>query len=107
VLGLLGVVVGLAAVVTHGRTVGLVLGIVATAAVAVALPGGWTWRFAFTAGWVLFLGYALLPRSGGGYLVSSDTRGYVVLVGGLLLLLVGIVTVRPLRPTSPSPPPST
>ena len=100
---MLGVLVGGATVLTHGRTPGLVLGLVASAAVAWALPGGWATRFAFTTGWVVALGYALLPRGAGGYLVGSDPRGYVLLGAGLTLMLVGIVTVRPLRPPRPGP----
>lgn len=90
--------VGSAAVLTHGRTVGLALGLLATTAGAWALPGGWSLRFAFTTGWIAVLAYALVPRGAGGYLIGSDTRGYVLLGYGLALMLVGIVTVRPLRP---------
>lgn len=69
-----------------------------------ALPGGWSSRFAFTTGWVLVLAYALVPRSGGGYLIGSDVRGYTLLGFGLLLMVVGIATVRPLRPVgTPDP----
>ncbi len=82
----------------HGRTAGLLLAVVATASCALAIPGGWTARFAFVAGWVAVLAVALLPRDGGGYLVGSDARGYTLLALGLALLLFGIVTVRPLRP---------
>lgn len=92
-----GALVGAAAVLTHDRPVGLVLGLLASAAVVWALPGGWTLRFAFTTGWVLVLAYALVPRGSGGYLVGADTRGYLLLGYGLAQLLVGIVTVRPLR----------
>lgn len=94
-------------VLTHGRTVGLVLAIVATASVAIALPGGWWWRFAFTAGWEAVLAYALVPRDAGGYLIGADTRGYVLLGLGMVLMLYGIVTVRPLRPPPEVDSPST
>ncbi|WP_137292412.1 hypothetical protein [Nocardioides dongxiaopingii] len=85
----------------HGRPVGLTLAVVASASAAWALPGGWSTRFAFVAGWVAVLGVALVPRSGGGYLVGANAEGYVLLGLGLGLLLLGIVTVRPLRPTDP------
>ncbi|MCW2816238.1 MAG: hypothetical protein JWN84_3693 [Nocardioides sp.] len=88
---------------THDRAVGLVLGLLASAAAVWALPGGWSLRFAFTAGWVLVLAYLLVPRAGGGYVVGADVRGYLLLGYGLLQTLVGIVTVRPLRPESPRP----
>ncbi|WP_148613698.1 hypothetical protein [Nocardioides rubriscoriae] len=74
------------------------LGLVASLAAAWALPGGWSLRFAFTTGWALALVVALVPRSSGGYLIGSDAPGYALLVTGLVLVLVGIVTVRPLRP---------
>lgn len=93
-----GALVATAAVLTHDRTVGLVLGLVASAAATWALPGGWSLRFAFTTGWALLLAYTLAPRPGGGYLVAADASGYVLLGYGLAQLLLGIVTVRPLRP---------
>lgn len=98
-----GVLVGAAAVVTHDRVPGLVLGLLASAAATWALPGGWSSRFAFTSGWALLLAYVLLPRPGGGYLVQADLEGYLLLAYGLVQLLLGIVTVRPLRPPAGEP----
>jgi hypothetical protein len=95
---MLGAVVGSLAILTHARPVGLVLGLLATAATAWALPGGWSLRFSFVGGWIAVLAYVLVPRAGGGYLIGSDARGYLLLGFGLVLLLVAIVTVRPLRP---------
>lgn len=95
-----GVLVGGVAALTHATTVGLLLGLVASGAAAWALPGGWTLRFAFTAGWALVLGYVLVPRPGGGYLIAADARGYTLLGFGLVMVVVGIVTVRPLRPAA-------
>ena len=101
----LGVVVGGLAILTHHRPVGLALGVLASAATAWALPGGWSLRFSFVAGWVAVLGYVLVPRAGGGFLVGSDAPGYLLLGFGLALMLFGIVTVRPLRPpTDPADP---
>jgi hypothetical protein len=94
----LGVVVGAATVLVHGRTPGLLLAVLASAAASWALPGGWTTRFSYTVGWVVVLAYALVPRAGGGYLIGSDARGYTLLGFGLVLMLFGIVTIRPLRP---------
>lgn len=99
----LGAAVGLASVLTHGRPLGLALGLVATSLGAYALPGGWSLRFAFTTSWIAMLGVTLLPRSGGGYLIASDLEGYTLLGFGLVLMIVGIVTVRPLRPPPPPP----
>ncbi len=87
--------------VSHARTPGLLLALVATVAAAWALPGGWSTRFAFVTGWVGALAYTLVPRPEGDYLVSSDVHGYVLLGFGLALLLFGIVTVRPLRHDDP------
>jgi hypothetical protein len=103
-LALLGLCLGTAAVLTHGRPDGLALGVLASAATAWALPGGWTTRFAFTTGWIAVLAYALVPRGAGGYLIGSDPRGYLLLGFGLALMLVGIITVRPLRPRRPVEP---
>ncbi|WP_139984226.1 hypothetical protein [Nocardioides litoris] len=93
-----GALVGLATVLLHDRASGLVLGAVASFAATWALPGGWTLRCAFTTGWALALAWCLLPRGSGGFLVASDTDGYLLLGLGLVLLVAGIVTVRPLRP---------
>lgn len=91
-----GVVVGAASVLTHGRTPGLVLAVVASLAALAALPPGWC-RLAFALGWDGVLGYVLLPQPAGDYLVSSDVRGYVLLVLGLLLLLFAVITLVPPR----------
>lgn len=95
--------VGTASVLTHGRTVGLVLGLLASSAASWALPGGWSLRFAFTTGWVAVLAYALVPRGAGGYLIGSDPRGYALLGFGLALMLFGIVTAGPSRPVETPP----
>jgi hypothetical protein len=105
-LVVLGVVVGGLTILTHARPTGLALGLLATGATAWALPGGWSLRFSFVAGWVAVLAYVLVPRAGGGYLIGSDPRGYLLLGFGLVLLLVGIVTVRPLRPPAEPPDPA-
>ncbi len=83
--------------VSHGRTTGLVLGVVATAAAAYALPGGWGTR-SRSRGLGRRLAYTLVPRPEGDYLISADLNGYLLLGFGLALLLFAIVTVRPLRP---------
>lgn len=92
-----GVVVGAASVLTHGRTPGLVLAAVGSLAALAALPPGWWSRLAFALGWDGVLGYVLLPQPAGDYLVSSDVRGYVLLVLGLLLLLFAVITLGPPR----------
>lgn len=93
----LGVAVGTATILTHADPVGLPLGLLASAATAWALPGGWSLRLAFTAGWIAVLAYVLVPRGAGGFLIGADVPGYLLLGFGLVLMLFGIVTVRPLR----------
>ena len=94
VLLLLGLVVGLAAVVIHARTPGLVLGLLATSAAAYALPPGATTRLPFCLGWVLLVGYATAPRPEGDYVVGQNVPGYVLLGFTLALGLYAVATLR-------------
>lgn len=106
VLAVLGAGVGLASVLLHGLTPGLLLGLTSTALATYALPAGPTSRFPFVVGWVAVLAGVLLPRSGGGFLIAATARGYTLLVFGLVLLLAAILTLRPLRePPEPVPAP--
>jgi hypothetical protein len=91
-LAVAGVVVGVAAVVVHGLTTGLVLALAATAAAAVALPTGWTWRVPFGVGWCAVVGVAAEPRGSGSYLVASNPRGWTLLGGAFVLLLFSLAT---------------
>ena len=101
-LAVAGVVVGVAAVAVHGLTPGLVLGLVATAAAAYALPRGWTWRLPFGAAWCAVVLVTSQPRGTGSYLVASNPRGYTLVAGAFVLLLFSVVTAvrRPSRPAS-------
>ncbi len=103
-LALVGVVVGLASVAVHGLTLGLLLAVSATAATAYALPGGWTWRLPFAAGWCLVVARAALPRGSGSYLVAADPGGYALVLGAVMLLLFTVLTAtrRPPPPTAES-----
>ncbi|CAN5483416.1 hypothetical protein BH11ACT8_BH11ACT8_16660 [soil metagenome] len=103
---LLGAGVGVLSVAAHGLLVGLVLVVVATAATAYALPGGWSTRLPFTLGWLTVVYYASRPRPEGDYLVAADLHGYVLLGGGVALLLFSTVTLRdrPAPPTITGPP---
>jgi hypothetical protein len=83
-LAVAGVVVGVAAVVVHGLTTGLVLALAATAAAAVALPTGWSW--------CAVVGVAAEPRGSGSYLVASNPRGWTLLGGAFVLLLFSLAT---------------
>lgn len=89
-----GVVVGALSVVVHALVVGLLLAVLATAATAYALPGGWSTRLPFGLGWIAAVYYASQSRRAGGYLVSSDARGYLLLAFGVLLLLFCTTTLR-------------
>jgi len=88
---LLGAGVGLCAVLLHGYPWGWALGIAATAATSVALPGGWWARLPFSLGWVGVLGVATVPRAEGDYMVASDTAGYALLLAGVVVLATGFV----------------
>ena len=90
-----GAVVGVASVAVHGRTFGLVLALLATAAAAHALPGGWSTRGAFGLGWCGLVAVALRTRPEGDYLIGANGAGYVLLSFTILLLLYCIVTLRP------------
>lgn len=101
-----GAVVGAASTLAHGRTWGLLLALVATAATAVALPPGWHTRSAFALGWVVVVLYGTRPTDSGGYLVAGDVRGYLLLLLGLVLVLHAVVTVRPRGGPAPEQEPS-
>lgn len=89
-----GAVTGMAAVLLHTYWWGLVLGLAATLATAMALPGAWWGRLPFALGWVVALGYALVQRPEGDFLVADGGAGYVLLVAGLVLGVWGAVGLR-------------
>lgn len=102
VLGVLGSVVlwalcglasGLAAVLVHTDWWGLLLGLVATAALLVAL-GGRRWpRPAFAVGWVVALVLGMLPRPEGDYLVPGTLDGYLLLATVPVWLVAGLTSL--------------
>lgn len=94
-----GGAVGLGAVLLHGYWWGLLLGVAATVALLVALPAGASTRLAFSLGWVAVLWRATTERTEGDYLVSSDARGYTLLVFAMVVLAAGFVGLarRPRR----------
>jgi hypothetical protein len=81
-------------VALHRLWWGLPLALVATAAVLVALPGGWWSRLPFALGWVAALALLAGSRPEGDYLVAGDARGWLLLAAGVVVLLGGIVGVR-------------
>ncbi len=99
VLALLaGAAVGLCTVLLHDYTWGLLLGVATTVAALVACPPGWWARLPFALGWVAVLWLATTERPEGDYLVSSDTRGYALLVVGMVVLAAGFVGLVRRRP---------
>jgi hypothetical protein len=89
-----GVVVGCAAVLLHSYWWGLLVGILATAALMVAIPGGWWRRLPFALGWVAVVLLLAGERSEGDVLVAQTTSGYLLLGAGVGVLLAGVVGLR-------------
>ncbi len=95
VLALLGgAVVGVCAVVLHTYWWGFLLGLAATAALLVAIPGGWWRRLPFAVGWFAAAAVLSVERSEGDYLVQSSAKGYLLLGASVVVLLGGIVGLR-------------
>lgn len=92
-----GAVLGVLAVLVHALWWGLPLGLATVVAVLVAVPRGWTRRFAVAAGWVLALTVLTFTRPEGDFLVASDTSGYVLLGAGIVVLAGGVVGLGPRR----------
>jgi hypothetical protein len=106
---LCGAVTGLAAVAVHGRPWGLALGLAATLATTLALPRGWSTRFAFVVGWAGLVVYAAQTRPEGDYAIAANGAGFTLLVAAFVLVLVGVVTLPQVRrggdAREPAPPP--
>jgi Family of unknown function (DUF6113) len=100
----LGVVVGLAAVIVHRAAfpLGLLLALVATFATAWWCQRSPRPRTAatFAAGWLAVLLVVLLGRPEGDYAVAADVPGFALLAGGLVLFLVALVVLAGGRRTS-------
>lgn len=96
----LGAAVGVCAVALHPFWWGLALGVAATLATLVALPGGWWTRLSFALGFVVMLAVLTGQRPEGDYLVAQDPQGYLLLGSGLVVLLGGIAGIRT-RPATP------
>ncbi|MEQ6902527.1 DUF6113 family protein [Nocardioides sp. YIM 152588] len=89
----LGAAVGTCTVLLHDYWWGMVLGLAATAATLVALPGGWG-RVPFGAAWSVVVVVLSLSRPEGDFLVSADVAGYLLLLGVPVVLVAGLVGVR-------------
>lgn len=98
---LLGAATGIASVALHQRWWGLLLGVAAPLATAVALPPGWWARVPFAAGWVAMIGYLMMPRPEGDFVVADGVEGYVLLAVAMVLIVSGLVTLpRRATPTT-------
>jgi hypothetical protein len=94
----LGAATGIAAVMVHQRSWGLPLALAAVAAGTVAVPPGWCTRLPFALGLAVVLGLAMTERGAGDYLVPANTRGYLLLGLGFLVVLTAVTTLpRPGR----------
>jgi hypothetical protein len=89
-----GGVVGTCAVALHNYWWGLLLGVATTAALLVAIPGGWWRRLPFALGWFALALVLSLERPEGDYLVESSVNGYLLLGTGVGVLLGGVVGLR-------------
>ena len=95
---LAGAATGVASVGLHEMWWGLVFAAVASIVAVVALPAGWWSRLAFVVGWDLAVGWLVIPRAEGDYVISEDAQGYAVLALGLVILVLGVATLpRPAR----------
>ncbi len=96
-LVVLAVLVGLgtavASIAVHEKSwAWLALALAAPLATAWALPAGWL-RAGFGVGWLALLFIGLQTRPEGDFVILSSARGYGLLVGGLVLLVLIIVTL--------------
>lgn len=89
-----GSLVGACSVVLHDYAWGLVLGVLATTALLVAIPGGWWRRFPFAVGWFAAAVGLAVERPEGDFLVQQSVRGYTFLGFGVVVLLGGVVGLR-------------
>lgn len=96
---LLGANVSACTVLLHDYWWGLALGLATTAAVLVALPGGWWSRLPAALGWVAILAVAVPERTEGDLLISGDASGYLLLAAGVAVFVSGFVGLvrRPAR----------
>jgi hypothetical protein len=93
-----GALTGLAAAALHEIGWGLALAAVTTGVALVALPRGWSSRLAFALGWTGLVGWLVVPRPEGDYVVSADAPGYALIGLALAVLVVGLATLP--RPRS-------
>ena len=103
---LVGILTGLAAAVSHELWWSLPLTTAGLGAAYLAVGPGFTTRLPLALGFTAAVGWALRARPEGDYLVSSSTRGLLLLGVVLLAVLVAVATLpRPGPPRVPGPGP--
>lgn len=91
---LLGLVSGVLAVLLHQSWLWLLLALVAAAATMRALgPGGA--RILYALGWAVVVLRGTLPTPAGDWLVLDNARGWTLLIGSFVLVLVAFATAGP------------
>jgi hypothetical protein len=95
---LLGVAVGGCALLLHRYWWGLALGVAATVALLVAIPGRWWRRPPFALGWVAAVLVLGTERPEGDYLVALNAQGLLLLGAGIAVLVAGVAGLRPPDP---------
>jgi hypothetical protein len=92
----LGLAAGIAAIAVHRTFLGLLLG-AGTAVLVIWTLRQWLPRAgtAFAAGWLVPLLAAITGRGEGDYAVSADSRGWLLIVAGFVVLVTGIAWGRP------------
>ena len=98
---LLGAGVALCTVALHGYWWGLALGLVATAATLIALPGGWA-RMPCALGWSALVAYAAQTRPEGDVVIVQDAPGWVLFCSAVVVVIVGMIGARPPAPPANS-----
>jgi hypothetical protein len=89
-----GAVVGVCVVALHQYWWGLLVGVAASAALLVAIPGGWWRRLPFALGWFAIAAVLSVERPEGDYLVEQSATGFLLLGTGVGVLLGGVVGLR-------------
>lgn len=89
-----GAITSLAVVALHQSWWWLALAVAGTCAASLAPPDGAWLRIPFALGWLCVVVAAVLGKPEGDFVLASDPRGYVVLVGGLAVLVGAAVTSR-------------
>ncbi|CAN5148099.1 MAG: hypothetical protein ACSLEW_04620 [Nocardioides sp.] len=95
-----GVLTGTAATLVHPISGPLALAVAATLASCWACPPGWV-RMSYALTWIVPVGFFMVPRPDGGYLIGSDGPGYLLVALGMVVISVAVVTIprrrQPLR----------